>query len=253
MIKNLVVNGCSYTAESSGCVSWAQYLAEKLEIDCYKNLAMGGAGNRYICWSTMEYLTASEFDPEETLVVIMWSGVDRKDMMISHEWAQHLGLTYGFVPQQNYPVIPGNDDTVRYLLSGGCVGSWLETAQVSEIFHPMYRVSDRDTMSKESLFDFVNLQNYLERHRYRYKFTTFMNLWNSTDLPFAQMDCSIAMDRYAWAQKFDWSPWFFVDQEKNGLAEFAYALDQLQDLHPTTEAHREFTDSIVWPNIKELL
>jgi hypothetical protein len=200
----------------------------------------------------MEYLSSTDLDPAETLVMIMWSGPDRKDMMISDQWAHHLRTEYAFIPQQNYALEPGRDDAVHYLLSGGQTGSWQDTAALADIFHAQYRVTDAHVMAKESLFDFVNLQNYLHCHDYRYKFTTFMNLWNTTDLPFGQTDCVIRMDQQSLASHWDWNPWFFVDDNKNGLAEFAHAMGQIQGLHPTALAHQRFAESVVWPQIEEL-
>ena len=55
MIKNLIVNGCSFT-DDRVVHTWATELKKKYpEID-YHNIASGGAGNDYICNSTIDFL-----------------------------------------------------------------------------------------------------------------------------------------------------------------------------------------------------
>ena len=82
MIANLVINGCSYTQGNS----WAQSVNVALKPKNYQNLAHQGAGHFYIANSIIDYLSSSDSDPAETLVIILWIGSGRKDLRIFVEW-----------------------------------------------------------------------------------------------------------------------------------------------------------------------
>lgn len=83
MIKQLVVSGCSFTANNhaTSC-AWANFLADACGADCV-NLARDGAGNEHIARSVILYLEQHRPDPAHTLVLVMWSGVDRLDLLAS--------------------------------------------------------------------------------------------------------------------------------------------------------------------------
>ena len=101
MIKNLIVNGCSFTYETPE--SWATHLRWALDVPFYRNLAFSGAGNRYICDSTIEYLESNNFVPEDTLVVVMWSGVGRQDLRITKEWYDYYKQLQAAVSEE-FPI-----------------------------------------------------------------------------------------------------------------------------------------------------
>lgn len=72
--KKVLVNGCSF---SRGPISWPYFLQKKCGFEL-TNLAQAGAGNDYICHSTMSELSSRRYD----LVLIMWSGIDRHDIRV---------------------------------------------------------------------------------------------------------------------------------------------------------------------------
>lgn len=250
MKKNLVANGCSFTADHDDYLCWPRVVADDLGISNRHNLALGGSGNYYIATSTIEYLETQHLDPGNTLVLIMWSGISRKDIMISEPWAQHFRRTYWCTYPRHYPIAPGEDDMVWYISSGGQVGDWIDHADTAKFFHPLYKASDAKSLCKESLHHFMHLQNYLSSRGYTFAFTSFMNLWQPSAVDQGEKEFRIGLWRSSLSQNFDFSHWFFVNDQKDGLAEFALQRgDATIDDHPTGESHKRFARNIVIPAI----
>ena len=167
VIKNLFVNGCSFTDDRCG-TTWATFLKKKYPNLNYHNIANYGAGNRYICNSTIQFLEDQNFNPEETLVIIMWSGTKRIDLDMSGEWWYHL--------YENYPHGRNINDQHYYLFSSGI--AWTKQSDATKIFNWPYKLSDPHTLCADSLMNFINLENYLKVHGYQYRFSSFVNYWD---------------------------------------------------------------------------
>lgn len=73
--KHVLVNGCSF---SRGPISWPYYLQTKLNFNLV-NLALGGAGNKYIHDSTITELSRRKYDH----VFVMWTGLQRNDVQVA--------------------------------------------------------------------------------------------------------------------------------------------------------------------------
>lgn len=249
MIQNFIVNGCSYTTKDLEYTCWADHVAEEMGFERYHNLALGAVGNHYISLSTIEFLSSANLDPHKTIVMIMWSGVGRKDILISKENVSYLRAGYNWVPQRNNQLGNSKDDVSYYLISGGQSGAWLKNSTVSGYFHNLYKLVDERCMAKESLFNFLALENYLKVRGYRYFFTNFMNIWSAQKLGHYG-EYQINPSDYVLSKDFDFSQWFFVDEQKNGFAEFALKRHQLIGHHPSGIAHRDFAHEIVLPLLK---
>lgn len=248
LTKNLIINGCSFTDDRNDD-TWASILAKKYPKINYYNIASGAAGNDYICDSTINFLEEQNFDPSDTVVLIMWSGTGRKDLKVSGEWWYHLN--------EQYTIGRNHNDKHYYVFSGGLNNSWTTTNITRKIFNWLYKLSDPTTLCQANLMNFINLENYLKVHKYQYKFTSYVNYWNSDELSnFNSGDYSIGFfcKDYPLYQNYDFSNWFFVDQQKNCLAEFALKVGELDDTgHPTIIGHNSFTEQIVLPAIKDLI
>jgi hypothetical protein len=81
-IKHLVTSGCSFSTAGK----WPQMLSTKLENTELYNLGQDSAGNDWIARTSIyqaSKLLQSGVNPEEILIIVMWSGIDRKGMFIS--------------------------------------------------------------------------------------------------------------------------------------------------------------------------
>ena len=253
MIKNLLVNGCSFTAQvrspgaKDSIVPWADHVAHHFHVpECdYMNWAQGGAGNFYIANSTIDRIESAGLKPNDTLILVMWSGLSRKDIRISQEYFEIL---------QDYNCknsIDGN----YYLCSGGAVNSWWHHPAVKPCFFNVYRASNWQSLVRDSISYIMHLQNYLESKQFRYKFLSFINYWQADRI--LPVDQEYVIERVFCQQelqtKIDFSKWIFVNQDKDGLYEYALLLGDVQDdgFHPAARAHESFAKNIVIPKLVE--
>jgi len=256
MIKNLVVNGCSFSElpKSPNTVTWSQVVADRLGVDYYNNIAMGGAGNRYIAYSTVDLLEHANLNPDDTLVLIMWSGPSRKDLRISEEWWNHIQNNgYPFGAQfilGDYP----DEEYTYWAFSGGIGSSWNYNSTASELFKQQYKISNETIMCRESLEYFNLLAEYLEKHGYRYQFMSFINYWNAESelMQGGEYGLNHFCNNMPMYKNFDFSKWLFIDENKNSLGEYARSTNQYDITnHPTDSAHREYAEKFVIPKLKK--
>jgi len=239
MIKNLVVNGCSFTQGKS----WAHYVNSSLTPSTYKNLAQGGAGNFYIANSTIDYLASAQLNPAETIVVIMWSGTGRKDIRLSGEWYYHL--------KQGYRCCISNSPDEYYLFSGGLTNSWITNSSTKQIFEWAYKLADPVSLCKDSLSYIVNLESYLKANQYQYRFAGYVNQWNHA-VESSPITGDYCMDYFLQDvpayKNYSFDQWVFIDRQRNCLGEFANQLGEMDcTSHPTSKAHKLFAEQFVIP------
>ena len=243
-MKLLLVNGCSFT--EGPCANefqtvkngtWPYYLDQKCMV---MNLASSGAGNSYICRSTINYIETSAPDPANTLIIIMWSGTSRIDVSVSDEWYKYIKTNFSFVK---------SDADCNWIHTGS-------SGNVDEL-KDFIRVSSPRSLCIESLQNFIMLENYLKAKGYRYLFTSYVNYWNDKK-PYNQVsrnDYNIGYhckDSLLY-QNFDFSNWFFVNEQQDCLGEFAIEdIQNRSDRHPGPEAHAKFAKEIVLPRIQQI-
>jgi hypothetical protein len=105
------------------------------------------------------------------------------------------------------------------------------------------------------MMNFLNLENYLKVQDYHYRFTSFVNYWDSNTEFVSEGNYSIGYfcKNYPIYQKYDFSNWFFVNEQKDCLAEFAKKLGELDNTrHPTETAHEKFVEEIVLPIVQQI-
>jgi len=239
--KNLVVNGCSYTSEII-TKTWVTPLRENYSKTT--NLASIGAGNSYITKSTIDYLEYANLNPEDTTVIIMWSGIGRKDLLISEEQYRNLGKSYDYIITKT--------NKTYYLFSGGLSGSWLENRDTKNIFWNIYKQTDPLSLCKESLFNFIMLENYLQNKGYKYIFTNFFNCWDVDSESTLAGDYSIGhfcKNDSGLFKNIKYENWLLNDQ----LGDYAHNKNSLDDTgHPTESCHKQWSNEILQPFINNV-
>ena len=255
MIEHLVVNGCSFTEINPSYKSWADIVNESFNFNTYSNLAMGGAGNSYICKSTIDYLEHCRVESEKILVAIMWSGISRKDLQINQDY-------WNLLETHNYPfkaqTVFGRGDTEEHtyqVFSGGFAGSWTVNPITNEIFKPHYKISSPEMMCKDSLLHFDQLSNYLERRKIKYVFTSYLNYWSFPDrLRYGDYVLEHYVGKFPCFKNINFNNWLFLDNNKKCFGDYALE-NKLFDStnHPTGHAHKDFSEKFMIPKIKEIL
>ena len=222
--KKIVVSGCSYT--HNNCESphvWANLLATWLGIEIV-NLATPGAGNDHIANSIILYLDQNTPDPDTTLVMAMWSSVDRSDFLASTDkHSVKLGFNY-------------NQYSSHYRVGG----SWPE-GKAAEEFKMLQSV---ETLAMKSWLDFTNLTNYLVQNDYTYRYLTFVDILNGTSIMSDIKFLSIIKNLNIKLNNKNW----LLTKDKDTLGQFCIYMDMmLEDCHPTREGQELWTDTVLIP------
>jgi hypothetical protein len=211
-------------------------------------LASSGAGNTYICDSTINFLEETNPAPAETLILIMWSGSGRKDLAVSGDWWYHLNKTYA---------VGSNVGNEYYVFSGGLSNSWTKHEVTKKMFNWLYKVSDPLSLCLDSIKKFACLESYLKMRGYQYRFTNFWNCWNiNVESTPVTGDYTIGYfcKDHAVYQNYDFSNWIFVNDQRDCLGEFVMDINELDNTgHPTVVGHTKFVEQIVMPRLKDLL
>jgi hypothetical protein len=91
--KNLLVSGCSYTFNNSEnhICSWPYYLRDLAGFNEVYDCSQSGAGSNHIFNSIInEIETNININIQDTLVIIMWSGLTRTDVIAEQDITAEL-------------------------------------------------------------------------------------------------------------------------------------------------------------------
>jgi len=267
LIRNFLANGCSFTeyAEHPDLPdgkhkTWATYLSEAMAVENHINLASSGAGNDYICHSTINYLENADLDPEQTLVIVMWSGIYRTDLPMSQAWYNHFKFGEHTVCK--------TDGISYWINSGGFDTGWRKKPTVKPIFEHVYKITEAVDHCMKSLRYFVMLESYLKSRGYKFLFTSYINYWQD-NLPYyviknePPFENKLTADPligyhckdYPILKKFDFSNWFFVNDQRDTICEFSHTQDPRtprDNWHPSYKMHQKFAEEIVLPRVQQI-
>jgi hypothetical protein len=172
MIKNVLVNGCSF---SRGPESWPYYLQKNLNFNLI-NLAQSAAGNFYIHNTTISEIFQRSYD----LVIIMWSGVQRVDVQVEDIslFKQSVATSYSQSKLNDWPdkiVYPINDQDYvekNWVFSCGNSDEYLKSIKFADT---NYRYVGIDQSIQQSLIHMISLQSVLKQMNIPYLFTFYRN------------------------------------------------------------------------------
>lgn len=159
--KNLLVSGCSFTYNNSQehVVTWPYYLRDLAQFENVVDCSCPGAGNQHIQQSTILALENNPLlQPDNTLVVIMWSGYDRDDIIVDPN-----SMIKNYPDQYYYSA----DASVG--MSGGLLGE-------SNLVTGLTLVKKIKNLPARALDNYVNivtLYYYLLERGFKFVFTEF--------------------------------------------------------------------------------
>jgi hypothetical protein len=230
--------GCSFTyAQQCG---WPNILADKINFTL-ENKGHPGAGNAYIGNALILNPAFARKKPD--LVVVMWSGLTRKDLSVDHTDTQIMSALDG------YGYIRWTGHETSYILSGGGqIGSWHGHPATKEIFAPLYKFSNERTMAQDTLVQIINTQNYLKQNNIPYLMSSYVNYWGN-DKKVADLDYGIGQfkDLRYLVDKIDFSRWVFANENKDCIYELAKMNSDLEEdmFHPGFDTHARWADLII--------
>lgn len=233
---NLIVSGCSFT--SWIYKTWPDYLQTLLPNVNLHQLGHPGAGNYYIRKSVVNHINSNKFNPSDTIVLVMWSGISRRDLEVSRYFID-LDLT-------NKKDMK-NIGTSFFISSGGELGGWRSSPVTEDYFESLYKMTDQKIHLSDTLDNISMLESFLNHKSIRYKFMSYTNNFVSeSEWEGDDYSASFCDPTYQSSELLN-ENWIFIDDARNSLHTFAKNAKMLTEdgFHPTTEAHELFAKSIV--------
>lgn len=229
--KNLIVSGCSFTYNNhnSSLCAWPFYLRDLGGFDQVINLALPGAGNQHIATSMQWCLENNQFDANDTLIIVMWSGNDRDDDIVS---AEHLN---------NYPMRFYYNSNVVSAISGGSAEN--NVGNVSHNFWSLKRAhKTQESRAVENYLYISSLYHYLRSNQYKFLFLRYLNY----ELPSATLDFDIG--KYLPKNlkcKLD----HMVNTKLENIYKWSLKRDMLDqdNFHPSPDGHLNWTNEVLLP------
>ena len=228
----ILASGCSFTAGGPNAgENWASRIDRHNTV---KNLAWSGAGNRYIGQSIMIEMLRNQ--GQYDLVLVMWSGLQRLDILIND-----------FV----YDSLDNNRSSVDGLYCYGLLGdSYSHKHDQSILKTPareLFKISNEETLGCASLIEIINLQSFLKSKSIPYKFMSYVNYWgNDAQVTNLNFGVHKYLSTSQLAEHIDFDQFLFYNDSYDGFYEFSRQKEMIADdgFHPTLQAHIEWADFI---------
>jgi hypothetical protein len=163
--RKLLVSGCSFTFNNHDSVacSWPYYLRDLANFDEVYDCSQSGAGSNHIFNSVInEIETNREINPDDTLVIVMWSGLTRTDVItekeIVHDW-HHMGA-YRF------------DDVWSTMSIFNQVDG---NSEIDKLCRQYKKIISPTAQIYESCLKIIALESYLKQKKFQFIFTSWMD------------------------------------------------------------------------------
>jgi len=233
-LKNLIVSGCSFTYNNheTSAVTWPYYLRDIGGFDQVLDCSLPGGGNYHIANSLQWALEVDRPAPEDSLVVVMWSGCDRDDYICP---TSNDNNSYPFTFKYSESVISG--------ISGGAMGN-------GNIKSGLKELGQTKTLESRSIENYLlinGLWHYLTSCGYKFIFLNFLD----GNLPSRTYHFDITK----------YLPTTIKNQYNLMLTKitdphtFAVKHDLLcnDDFHPSPNGHLEWTRKILLPKLQTII
>lgn len=265
MIKHLVTSGCSFS-DNLG-IRWPHALANQLNLNLY-NRGQGSCGNDWISRSVIyqtQKLLNEGILPNEILVSVMWSGIDRKSLFISkNETVNYDSLLNHDGPWDCNPV-NYIDNEFNSPCTGPRIDGYLAGAMTCKFNNNNINKFKQECINKfypdeslaiESYEHFLRLQWFCESKGIALINQTFMDIMHYPKYS-ENKNYPLTRDYYRNVSflydMIDFKKWIFY---KNTQGIYEYTRDnKLQfykdGVHPLPESHEIYTRDFLIPELKK--
>jgi hypothetical protein len=268
MIKHLVTSGCSFSDNAGQ--RWPHYLAKMLHADLY-NRGHGSSGNHWISKSAIyqtQQLLDNGISPKEILVVVAWSGIDRKDCFVDSETTNYTALINKLSDHPNPVNFLDNDCNVMNKHSlptsdgylSGSAGCNFANKNINNFKQSLIlRFFSPQSLAIESYENFLRLQWYCESKGILLLNQTYMDIMHYPHYDWKRTDETFLMTK-DWFRNIttlynmiDFKKWIFW---KNFGGIYEYTRDNNLDfyndkVHPSEDSHKYYVTNFLYPRIVE--
>ncbi len=261
-MKMLLTSGCSFTEDLPGGFYWPNLISKQMNTKLV-NIGSGMSGNSFIAKSVINTISHHYMDEKDLVVGVMWSTVNRKEILINRQETVEWGVTTKEKYPERYPqnrlwldwVI---DDKIKYptLQMGG--ESYKETKDIKSFWmksggddgdKKYWRDWTRDyytyeEMLWETLENILRTQWFLEKYNIPYFMTSLDDLFteglSKYEEPKHLYDL-IDMDR------------FCLYNGTKGIMEHNIENEIPFDhtMHSTAKGHKAFCEDVIIPNVEK--
>ena len=163
--RDLIVSGCSFTNNfnKQHVHTWPYYLRDLGGFEQVWDGSCSGAGNNHIARSVITCVELGDFDPTDTLVVVMWSGYDRDDFLVDPRLVNQKNLKTAPQDYFNYT------DDVAIGMTGGLLGDGNLIVNIENI----KKIKNQASRALENYILIQSLAGYLDARGFQYVFTEF--------------------------------------------------------------------------------
>lgn len=266
-MKHIVTSGCSFSEKGSR--SWPHHLSDVLDITVYK-LGLSSAGNHWIAKSAIHQvhkLLSEGVSPDDISVIIMWSGIDRKDLFISStgtpNYRDLISVSWGPNPvnfiDQPEDVVYKSNLTDGYLV--GTPHCNFENKHIQRVKQELaVNYFSDEAMAIESYENFLRVQWFCESKKIKLMNMTFMDimyypLYNPSynTLQNNVLTKDLYRNIAPLYDMIDFNNWLFW-KETGGLYEYTRDNNltfEQDEIHPTVHSHEYFVENFLMKALLE--
>lgn len=235
----LIAAGCSFTQVPGD--NWPVFLRDSLDMQAFFDGA-GSVGNdiisKRVIFRVNQCFNVQKYKPENLLVGVMWSGVSRKSVYLTHEpisyyrWDEHKYYNWYY----SQPCSVGAENN-HYLMHPG----WND--KLSQTYYRSY--FDDIGLYVNTIENILRVQWFLKLHKVKYFFTTY-NYDSLDGEPYEKYnnhpDVKYLRDQIDFtnvlpiSNMYEWGI-------KQGM-KFDHSA------HPTPEISSAFVDQVILPHLK---
>jgi len=222
--KKLVTSGCSFTSSTQQldtAASWPGYVMDRCRFDQCIDYSYPGAGNEYIGDSILHFFSqVPDHQTDQYMVIVMWSGIDRKTKKIFGSSMPNLNGTI-------YQRVQHTDEISK---------------------------EEKQLLAQESANKIMEIYQYLSDRNISFVFTFYANLLFAPYIP--KRDTTFEFDNFVsksllkQLQSLSWIPTSPMDF----LYEYAFVNNFLNGgdyFHPPAECNLKWTDEILLPGMRQ--
>jgi len=240
-LKNLVVSGCSFTSNTSEdcAVSWPYYLRDLGGFDKVISTALPGAGNYHIAKSLQWTIETQQPDPDNSLIIVMWSGNDRDDIIVNSEF-----IKKDYLKKESAASKFDFSENVGSGITGGISG---ESNLNLHFFKDLNYIKSKKSRAIENYLIISSLWQYLMSHNYKFLFLNYLDL----SLPNRTLDFDIT----------EYLPQSLINKYRSFFSNvpniYSWCLEKdllwHDDFHPSPDGHLHWTRNALIPSLKSIL
>lgn len=247
-IKHIVTSGCSFSTHQK----WPAILQGRTNIPVYTQ-GKDSAGNDWISktaiYQTYELLKTG-INPEEMLVIVMWSGIDRKGLFVSKKetpnYNEFVNHSVNFL-----------DIEAGYIL--GSLDSYMGSDYIANYKKNWLSYVTLEELSSESYEHFLRLQWFCKSYNIKLLNLTYGDILHYPNSWFLDPKKTgpLTKDIYKSVKHLhdmiDFNQWAFYDETSG---QFEYALNNKLSFdadghHPSLLANEHYVDNFLIPILKE--